>query len=147
MTAQAMTAPSPSIHGMIASHPDVRGSTNDALIASIDAANACALTCTVCADACLAEEMVADLVQCIRLTLDCADVCRVTSVLASRRAGSDEALIAAQLEVCQQACRRCAEECGRHADRHEHCRICADACRRCEAACREARATFADTRH
>lgn len=44
MTAQAMTESSTSIHGMIASHPDVRGSTNDALISAIDAANACALT-------------------------------------------------------------------------------------------------------
>jgi len=36
------------------------------------------------------------------------------------------------------ACRRCAEECAKHAERHDHCRICAEACRDCEAACREA---------
>jgi hypothetical protein len=28
----------------------------------------------------------------------------------------------------------CAEECDRHADRHEHCRICAAACRTGQAA-------------
>jgi hypothetical protein len=29
----------------------------------------------------------------------------------------------------------CAEECERHADHHEQCRICAEQCRRCEDAC------------
>jgi hypothetical protein len=32
-------------------------------------------TCTICADACLAEDGVRDLVHCIRLCLDCADAC------------------------------------------------------------------------
>ena len=41
---------------MIATHPDVRGSVNQALIDAIDAAYTCAQTCTSCADACLAEE-------------------------------------------------------------------------------------------
>ncbi|MEU7921763.1 four-helix bundle copper-binding protein [Micromonospora zamorensis] len=30
----------------------------------------------------------------------------------------------------------------RHADMHEHCRICADACRACERACRDLLATM-----
>jgi hypothetical protein len=29
----------------------------------------------------------------------------------------------------------CAEECERHAEHHDHCRVCAEACRRCEEAC------------
>jgi hypothetical protein len=33
------------------------------------------------------------------------------------------------------ACRICREECERHADHHEHCRICEDVCRVCEQAC------------
>jgi hypothetical protein len=33
------------------------------------------------------------------------------------------------------ACQVCGEECERHADDHEHCRIYAEACRRCEEAC------------
>ena len=40
---------------MIATHPDVRGNVNQAFIDAIDAAYACAQTCTSCADACLAE--------------------------------------------------------------------------------------------
>ena len=34
-------------------------------------------------------------------------------------------------------CRSCGDECGRHAQMHEHCRVCAQACRRCGQACEE----------
>jgi hypothetical protein len=123
---------------MIAAHPDVRGSVNAALIAAIDEMYACAQTCTSCADACLAEEMIAELRQCIRLNLDCADVCAATATLANRRTGSNEEVIRKMLDACATACRVCGEECQRHASRHEHCRICADSSRSCERACREA---------
>lgn len=121
---------------MISSHPDVRGSINQSLIRCIDECHACAQACLSCADACLAENMVNDLRQCIRLNLDCADVCDVTAKLASRRTGSDEELLRDVLELCAQACERCAEECYQHAEMHRHCRICADACDGCAACCR-----------
>src|SRR3954452_19621013 len=117
---------------MIATHPDVRGNINQALIDAIDAAYACAQTCTSCADACLAEEMVAELRQCIRLNLDCADICVATASLATRRTGSNEEVIRKTLEACATACRTCGDECASHAAMHEHCRICADSCRACE---------------
>jgi hypothetical protein len=59
-------------------HPDVRGSVIEALVRCIDECYACAQACTACADACLAEDMVQQLKQCIRLNLDCADVCAAT---------------------------------------------------------------------
>jgi hypothetical protein len=120
---------------MIGAHPSVRGSANDALIRCIEECFSCAQSCISCADACLTEETVADLRQCIRLNLDCADVCLAAGKLGTRRTGSNERTIVAMLEVCAAACRLCAEECGRHADHHEHCRLCADHCRRCEEAC------------
>jgi hypothetical protein len=123
---------------MISTHPSVRGNVNAALIAAIDAAYACAQTCTSCADACLAEEMVADLRQCIRYNLDCADVCAATAALANRRTGSDEEVIRKMLDACVTACRLCGAECEAHGAKMEHCRICAEACRACESACREA---------
>jgi hypothetical protein len=43
------------------------------------------------------------------------------------------------------ACRLCADECERHAGRHEHCRLCAQACRTCEHACRHLMQAFAAT--
>ena len=123
---------------MIRTHPDVRGNTNDVLIRCIEECYDCAQTCTSCADACLGEDMVKDLRQCIRLDLDCADICAVTGAIATRRTGSNEDVIRHMLQACETACRLCAEECERHASHHEHCRVCAEACRRCERACREA---------
>lgn len=130
-----------SIETMISSHPHVRGNANQALIAAIEECLACAQTCAICADACLGEPMVADLTQCIRLDLDCADLCFATARIAARRTGSNEIVIRASLEACAQACRLCAEECETHAGHHDHCRLCAEACRRCEQACRSAAAT------
>ena len=123
---------------MIAAHPDVQGSADDALIRCIEECYSCAQSCTSCADACLAEEMVAELRQCIRLNLDCAGVCLAAGTLATRRTGSNPQTIAAMLEACALACRLCAEECEKHTGRHDHCRICAEHCRRCEQACEEA---------
>jgi hypothetical protein len=79
--------------------------------------------------------MVQQLKQCIRLNLDCADVCGATGALASRRTGSNEPILRQMLQTCAAACQVCGEECQRHAG---HCRICAEACRRCDQACQEA---------
>jgi hypothetical protein len=123
---------------MLAAHPDVHGNVNDALSAAIEECYACAMTCTSCADACLAEQMVAELRQCIRLNLDCADICAATAAIATRRTGSNEETIRAVLDACTTACRLCGAECAEHADVHAHCRICAESCRACEQACHHA---------
>lgn len=130
-------------HEMISTHPHVQGSTNDVLIRCIEECYSCAQTCTSCADACLGEKMVEQLTQCIRLNLDCADVCAATGSVATRRTGSNEQVIRAMLAACETACRLCAEECERHASHHEHCRICAESCHRCEQACQEAARSMA----
>jgi hypothetical protein len=127
---------------IIATHPDVRGNVNQALIDAIDAAHACAQTCSSCADACLAEEMVAQLRQCIRLNLDCADLCAAVAAVGSRRTGSNEQVIKKLLDACVTACGLCGEECERHAGRHEHCRVCAGSCRTCATACQSALRTM-----
>jgi hypothetical protein len=119
---------------MISAHPDVKGSISETLIACIEACYACAQTCTSCADACIAEPDVMSLRQCIRLDLDCADICGATGSLASRRAGSNQEVLRTMIEACALACRICAEECEKHAH-HEHCRVCAEECRNCESVC------------
>lgn len=108
----------------------------------VDAAVECAHACTACADACLSEEMVADLRKCIRTNLDCADICATTARVLSRHTGYDATITRAQLEACIAACRSCGDECEQHAGMHEHCRVCAEACRACEAACGELLATI-----
>ncbi|PWC26760.1 four-helix bundle copper-binding protein [Teichococcus aestuarii] len=128
---------------IVSTHPDVKGNTNDALILCIEECYSCAQTCTSCADACLGEKMLEQLTQCIRLNLDCADVCAATGSIATRRTGSNEQLIKQMLISCEMACRLCGEECARHASHHEHCRICAESCARCAQACQEAARSIA----
>ena len=127
------------VQEMISTHPQARGRGNDAFIRCIEECYSCAQTCTSCADACLAEDMVKDLRQCIRMNLDCADICNATGRIVTRRTGSDEELTRRILHSCAAACGLCGDECARHAKQHEHCRICAEACRRCMQACEEAR--------
>jgi hypothetical protein len=107
------------------------------LAAAIDALSDCAQACTACADDCLSEEMVAELTKCIRLDLDCADVCTATLRVVSRQTDYDANVTRPLVEACVATCRSCADECARHADMHDHCRICAEACRRCEQACND----------
>lgn len=107
------------------------------LASVIDLLNECAEACTACADACLSEGMVAELTKCIRTNMDCADICAATARVLSRHTGYDANISRALLSACAQACASCRDECARHADHHEHCRICADVCDRCERACHE----------
>ena len=123
---------------MLDTYPkDLGGVDREKLLACIEACVACAQACTACADACLGEDMVAELTTCIRTCLDCADQCEATGRVLSRRTGYDADVTRAVLEACATACRACGDECARHAQMHEHCRVCAESCRRCDAACRE----------
>lgn len=122
---------------MLDTHPQGPGGLDrDALAGALEAASECAQVCAQCADACLGEQGVPDLVACIRTDLDCADVCAATAALLARSGRGGSPALRALLEACLVACGSCAEECGQHAAMHEHCRICAEACRRCEQACR-----------
>lgn len=127
---------------MMDTHPAQITLDRDLLARTIDALVACSQACTACADACLSEEMVAELRTCIRTNLDCADICDATARMLSRQTGHDANLIRAQLQACAQACQSCGDECARHAQAHDHCRICAEACRACEEACNELLATI-----
>lgn len=119
---------------MLETHP--RGPLDGPLSDAIDALYACAQACTACADACLGEEMLANLRRCITLDLTCADICLATGAALSRQTEADGVPLRHLLEACIEVCRVCAEECDRHADMHEHCQVCAGACRACEEKCR-----------
>ncbi len=123
---------------MLETYPgDLGGVDRDKLGACIEACIECAQACTACADACLSEQMVAELTKCIRTDLDCSDICGSTANVLSRHTGYDANVTRAALESGRIVCGACADECEKHADMHEHCRICAEACRRCERACAE----------
>lgn len=126
------------IDQMLQTHPQKPTHHFDEVASVIRAVFECEQICITCADACLGEEQVADLRECIRLNLDCADICGATGRMVARQARPEPALWKALLEACAQACRSCADECAKHESRHEHCRLCREACERAEQACRKA---------
>jgi hypothetical protein len=107
------------------------------LAAAIDALSDCAQACTADNAADLGEQNVTEMVTCIRLCLDCADICTATVGVTSRQTDYDANVTRPLLQSCVAICKSCGDECERHARMHEHCRVCAEACRRCEQACRE----------
>jgi hypothetical protein len=123
---------------MLRSYPaDLGGVDRAALARCIGKCFDCSQACTACADACLSEAGVAGLVKCVRTCLDCAGICDAAGRVLSRHTGYDAHLTRAVLQACVTVCRSCADECDRHAQMHEHCRVCAQACRLCEQACKE----------
>lgn len=122
------------LKAMLGSQPH-QPSALEAIRRCIAACVDCGTACTSCADACLAEPMVSDLIHCIRLDLDCAEICGATGRVIGRLTKPNKATTAAVLQACIAACEACAAECGKHAGMHAHCRICAEACRGCAQAC------------
>ena len=128
-----------STHDIITTHPHPTNMFHaEDLAACVDACMVCSSTCTSCADACLAEDNVQQFIRCIRLNLDCADICNATRTVMLRRTIRDETVLRAQLEACIAACQVCGKECEMHARMNmSHCDVCAQACRHCEQACRQ----------
>lgn len=120
---------------MLTTHPQKPSHHFDEVTAAIEACFDCVQINTMCADACIGEESVAELRECIRLNLDCADFCDATGRLISRQAEPVPSLWRAALEACIEACKTTAAECAKHESRHEHCRVCKEACQRCMQAC------------
>ncbi len=106
------------------------------LAATIDALSDCAQACIADADDDLHEQNLAEMVTCIRLCWDCADVCTATLGVVTRQTAYDASVTKPLLEACIAVCKSCGDECQRHARHHQHCGVCEQACRRCEQACR-----------
>ena len=96
----------------------------------IDALNKCVAECNQCSTACLDEPEVKMLSKCIKLDMDCAQIC--STVVAFLARGSEHAKHL--LKECAEICNKCADECEKHTHM-EHCKTCAEACRACAAAC------------
>ena len=122
---------------LLDTYPRTLDADDNLLAAAIDAIGDCAQACQADTDADLSEQNLAEMVRCIRLCLECTDVCTATIGVISRPAAYDASVTRPLLEACVASCKSCGDECERHAHMHEHCRVCAEACRRCERACRE----------
>jgi hypothetical protein len=77
---------------------------NGVLAATIDALNDCAQACTADVDADLGEPNVSEMVKCIRLCLDCADVCAATVAHTSRLTEYNSRITKLLLEACAATC-------------------------------------------
>jgi hypothetical protein len=97
----------------------------------LEALAKCADECSHCLTACLDEQDVKMLARCIRLNIDCAEICRVISGFIAR--GSEHA--PHMLPECAEICEDCARECDSHGHM-EHCARCAQVCRDCAEACK-----------
>ena len=96
----------------------------------IDACLRCAQECDRCAEACRCEPRSAELADCIRLNLDCAEFCRTAASLMSRESHFSGEVC----RVCAEICDVCAADCQRH--EHEHCQRSAAECHECGEECR-----------
>lgn len=90
----------------------------------------CAAECENCMNACLDEDDVKKMAQCIRLDRDCAKICYTTASFVASHSDYAQNLV----KQCAEICKACGEECDKHD--MDHCKACAQACRECEEACR-----------
>jgi hypothetical protein len=91
----------------------------------------CAQECEHCATACLEEQDVSAMAECIRLDRDCSAICFMAAAYMSR----DSRFATEICRICADICDACGQECRRHET--EHCQRCAEACERCAEECRQ----------
>ena len=85
-------------------HPQPTDPDQNTVLRCIHECLDCTASCTACADACLSENDLRDLVRCIRLNLDCADACDATGRILTRQTTPDLRLLRATIEACATAC-------------------------------------------
>ena len=90
----------------------------------------CQATCNYCLNACLNEDHVKMLTDCIKRDKECAEICGLAISLLSSYSIFDRKI----LQLCINACEKCADECLKH--EHIHCRECAKACKDCAEVCK-----------
>ncbi|RLL48271.1 four-helix bundle copper-binding protein [Oceanobacillus piezotolerans] len=96
----------------------------------LQALHECMAACNHCYDACLQEEDMQMMANCIRLDRECADICGYLEQAIAR----NSAFVGQLAKVCAEICEACGQECQKHT--HEHCQRCAQACLNCSEACK-----------
>jgi len=89
----------------------------------------CQAMCNYCFNACLGEDDVKMMVECIKLDKACAEICGITL----SQVASSSILVKETIQLCIDACQKCEEECKKYS--HQHCQDCAKACKECADAC------------
>ncbi|HCV79430.1 MAG: four-helix bundle copper-binding protein [Zunongwangia sp.] len=91
----------------------------------------CAAHCLNCADKCLTEENLSDMINCIRLDRICASTCIAAANALSVDCPKED--VEKLIAYCEEICSKCGEECAQH--ENEHCFECAKACKNCAEEC------------
>jgi hypothetical protein len=86
----------------------------------INALAKCAAECSHCFTACLGEQDVKMLARCIKLDVDCAEICKLAISFVSRGSEHSQHILNECAEICMHM---------------EHCIQCAEACRLCAEQC------------
>ncbi|MEH6942377.1 four-helix bundle copper-binding protein [Bacillus sp. JJ722] len=97
----------------------------------IETLHECMTACNHCFDACLKEEDLSMMADCIRLDRECADICAYFE----QAIGRGTPFVIELAKVCASICEACGNECKKHS--HEHCQKCAESCFKCAEACRK----------
>ena len=91
----------------------------------------CQTMCNYCFNACLEEENVKSMVDCIKLNSECAGICEHVITALSFEDGFSQNV----LNVCIKACEACIAECRKHY--YLQCFECSKACKECIQACED----------
>ena len=118
--------------GGVVEHPPAQG--GDGYDALIRHASECAAACETCVARSIehAAGGMAEMAACIRLSRECAELCRAVIVLATARSSRLPDLA----RICAAACDECAAQCQAHAAHEPACARCAETCPHCAEACR-----------
>ncbi|MBP5980524.1 MAG: four-helix bundle copper-binding protein [Halomonas sp.] len=95
----------------------------------IEACNICAIYCDNCASSCLQEHNLDNMAECIRLDIQCAQICRLAVAFMAQNSEYAQDIC----QLCADICQKCGDECGQH--KAGHCQECAQACHRCASLC------------
>ncbi|RJT87981.1 hypothetical protein D6T64_12540 [Cryobacterium melibiosiphilum] len=107
-----------------------------AMGALVEACSACEQACTICADSMMSMDMMgADMMQCLSMCLDCADMSNTMMRLMLRPSGYDMPSMMAMMTACKTMATACADCCTMHAEMSEQCALCAQACMQLAEAC------------
>ena len=109
----------------------------DKLAAAVEALLETERTTTACAGAMVGEGQASEFVDAIRADLDTVDIVHAARSVLTRFVGANVAVVRSELNAAVAACERSNAECGRHAEHHAHCRLCASATSACITACRD----------
>lgn len=121
----------PEMNSVICISTLLKGAFNMANEQLIKALHDCMAACNHCFDACLNEDDVNMMANCIRLDRECSEICGYLEGALSRNSPVVQELA----EACAKICDACADECSQHD--HDHCQKCADACAKCAEACHQ----------